>query len=245
MSTFEKTNNVESPEELLEDIKIEEENRKEEELSESFIIELEKKMKDQIIKDEEEAHSKGFSVRKDKQYYFNGNLVVREKRLVCYRHGEKYERQRKSINLMWIVEKFFKNISKNASLELDDYLEKLHSTSSPNISAENGKKNIEDKVLDSLHVRDPDVRKECIPRHWEKPQKGKNTQSTREKTKKSQKPVAPPVKKLFEDNVYIPQQATSPLLEANLQLSKLKIDIDGGRNFWLKMASDHVTVKSG
>ncbi|XP_060182072.1 uncharacterized protein LOC132611704 [Lycium barbarum] len=40
--------------------------------------------------------SEGFNVRKDKQYYFQGSEVVREKRFVCYRHREKDERLRKS-----------------------------------------------------------------------------------------------------------------------------------------------------
>ncbi|XP_059284934.1 protein FAR1-RELATED SEQUENCE 5-like [Lycium ferocissimum] len=106
MSTFEKANNAESDAELLEDIRAEDENEKknQEEVSEDVIIELEGKMKNQIVKDEKEAymlyceyaHSKGFSVRKDKQYYFQGSEVVREKRFVCYRHGEKDERLRKS-----------------------------------------------------------------------------------------------------------------------------------------------------
>ncbi|XP_015078453.1 protein FAR1-RELATED SEQUENCE 5-like [Solanum pennellii] len=100
MSTFKKTNNVESHEDLVGDTKIDEEEK----IMESFITEFEEKMKTQIIKDEQEAykiycqyaHSKGFSVRKDKQYYFTCGLVVREKRFVCYWHGEKDERQRKS-----------------------------------------------------------------------------------------------------------------------------------------------------
>ncbi|KAF3679774.1 hypothetical protein FXO38_02609 [Capsicum annuum] len=61
-------------------------------------------MKNEIVKDEEEAytlyceyaHSKDFGVRKDKLYYFQGSSVIRQKRFVCYRHGEKEERPRKS-----------------------------------------------------------------------------------------------------------------------------------------------------
>ncbi|XP_070016448.1 protein FAR1-RELATED SEQUENCE 5-like [Nicotiana sylvestris] len=101
MSNFEKTNNIESHEESLEDIRTEEDDERieEEKVSENNITKLEEKMKDQIVRDEDEAynlyceyaHSKGFSVRKDKQYYFQGGVVIREKRS----HGEKDERQKK------------------------------------------------------------------------------------------------------------------------------------------------------
>ncbi|PHU22920.1 hypothetical protein BC332_08027 [Capsicum chinense] len=106
MSTFDKTNNVESDKELLEDINVQDEDKKkiQDEVDEDGIPELKGKMKNQIVKDEEEAytlyceyaHSKGFGVRKDKQYYFQGSSVIREKRFVCYRLGEKEERPRKA-----------------------------------------------------------------------------------------------------------------------------------------------------
>ncbi|KAK4379434.1 hypothetical protein RND71_001296 [Anisodus tanguticus] len=59
MSTFEKANNVKSDEELSENIRAEDKDEKKirEEVSEDSIIELEGKMKNQIVKDEEEYMS--------------------------------------------------------------------------------------------------------------------------------------------------------------------------------------------
>lgn len=52
MSTFEKTNNVESHEDLVGYTKIDEGKKS----TENFIIEFKEKMKTQIVKDEEEAY---------------------------------------------------------------------------------------------------------------------------------------------------------------------------------------------
>ncbi|KAM3248079.1 hypothetical protein P3L10_009847 [Capsicum annuum] len=59
MSTFDKTNNVESDKELLEDINVQDEDKEkiQDEVDEDGITELEGKMKNQIVKDEEEAYT--------------------------------------------------------------------------------------------------------------------------------------------------------------------------------------------
>ncbi|XP_060178181.1 protein FAR1-RELATED SEQUENCE 9-like [Lycium barbarum] len=119
----------------------------------------------------------------------------------------------------------FQRHLENASDELDDYLGKLDNTT-VHFSAKNGKKNIEDKVLDPLYVRAPGVRKERIQNHWEKSKKKKTTQPTHARTMKSQKVDAPPIKSLFENNVYTPRQATSPISEVNLQDTAFDLDLD-------------------